>query len=826
MEKKFDVKGMTCASCQAHVQKAVESLDGVNKVNVNLLTNSMDVDFTCSIEDIEKAVKDAGYEASLPNETKNNKAEVKDYGLVKLIISLVLLIILMYISMAHMVNIPLPSFLDGLENSLINAFSQFLISLIVIFLYKDYFTNGFKRLFKLSPNMDSLIALGASASFLYGIVSIYFIGYGLGHNNLDIVTSYYHNLYFDSVVMILALVSLGKYLENLSKKRTTKAIEKLIALAPQEARLLKDGQETIVNVNQVKVNDIFIVKKGDNVPLDGVIVEGKGSLNQANITGESLPVLKGVGDEIFSSTILTSGYLKVKATKVGEDTSINQIIKLVEEASNSKAPISKLVDKISFFFVPTILLIALISFIAFLIAYDFELSFNMGISVLVIACPCALGLATPVAIMVSSGKGAENGLLIKNAEILEKAHNIKTIVFDKTGTITEGNPRVVDIIDYTQDNLLMKIAYSLELQSEHPLSQSIVNYAKEKSLDYFKVERFNSLDGLGIKGDIDGESYYGGNYKLIVELGLQNDDVEELLRNFSNQGKTPLIFASNKKILGVVAIKDEIKKHSKRAIQELNKMGIKTIMLTGDNLETAKVIAEEVGIKEYIANVLPLDKQNVINSLKSDSHHLVAMVGDGVNDSLALANADLSISLGHGSDIAIETSDIVLLRDDLLDVKNVIKLSKRTINTIKFGLFWAFFYNCIGVILASGVFYPSFGIRLNPMIGSLCMSFSSVFVVLNALTINFFKVDKDDKSQNIDKPIKRKEVKKMEKITLHVEGMMCMHCVKHVEDALKKVDGVKKVDVSLDKKEAIIEGENLNKEELIKAIVASGYQAS
>lgn len=826
MKKKFDVKGMTCAACQAHVLKAVEKLEGVKDVNVNLLNNSMDVDFdesVCSINNIEQSVKKAGYEANVKDNNiskqVNKSSKDNDYQLTKLIISFIFLLVLMYVSMGHMINAPMPWFLVGEENALIFAFTQFLLTIPSVIIYFHFFSNGFKRLFKLSPNMDSLIAIGSSASLLYGIVAIYMIGYGLGHDDLTIVHSYMHNLYFESCAMILTLVSLGKYLESLAKKRTTKAITKMMDLAPKTGNVLKNGSIILTSIEDIKINDIVVIKKGEVIPIDGEIIKGNGSIDESNFTGESLPIYKEKGNKVYASTILNSGYLEVKVDKQSEDTNIATIIKLVEEASNSKAPISKLADKISLYFVPIVMLISIFTLIGFLIArYPFELAFNMAISVLVIACPCALGLATPVAIMVGVGKGAQNGLLIKNAEILEKSHLIKTVVLDKTGTITQGKPSVTDFNILNNQSDLLDIIYSIESMSEHPLADAIIEYANKNNAKKVEIKNYQSIDGIGLKATYQNDEYMVGNNKISTNL---NDD--KTFKLLSNQGKTVIFIKKNDSIIGYIAIKDEIKQTSKQAIEELHKLGIKVIMLTGDNKTTAQSIANEVGVDEVIAEVLPVDKQNIIKSLKKDDKHLVAMVGDGVNDALALASSDLGIAIGAGSDIAIESSDIVLMKNDLMDVKNVIGLSKRTILGIKLGLFWAFFYNSIGIIIATGIFYPSFGLMLNPMIGSLAMSISSVFVVLNALTINFYKIKNIKNTNIVDK--KKGEDVIMDIITLQVEGMMCMHCVSHVETALSKISGVDKVEVSLDKKTATVTGMNLNKDELIQAVKEAGYDA-
>lgn len=814
MKQKFAIKGMTCAACQAHVDKAVNNLDGISSCNVNLLSNNMEVDFDeskCDVNKIINAVKRAGYKA-IPEGLKGKIDEEKDYSLIKLIIAFIFLILLMYVSMGHMIHLPLPSFIN--DSAINYAFTQFILTIPNIYIYRNYFISGYKKLFK-GPNMDTLIAIGATASLIYGIFAIYMIGYGYQNNNLDIVNYYRHNLYFESASMILTLVSLGKYLEGLSKKKTTKAISELMSLVPEEATILRNDKEVKIKASDVKVDDILIIRKGENVAVDALIIEGEGSFNEANITGESLPKEKTLGDSLYSSSIMEAGFVKAKAIKVGEDTSIWQIIKLVESASESKAPISKLVDKVSFVFVPVIITISIIVLITFLSnGYSFNEAFNFAISVLVIACPCALGLATPVAIMVGTGKGARNGLLIKNAEVLENAGHIKKVILDKTGTITKGSPEVTD---YDGSKDLLNIIYSIENKSEHPLAKAIINYAKSKDAKLVEVYDFKSLKGEGLSGKVNNITYYIGNLVLIKKLNLDNDELDNKIKNLAKMAKTPLIIATNKEILGIIAIKDEVKESSKLAISNLTKMGIKVIMLTGDNKETAFGVANEVGIKNVISDVLPEDKLAVIRNEKINKKHLVAMVGDGVNDAPALAEADLGIAIGGGSDIAINSADIILVKNDLLDVINVIKLSKRIMLTIKLNLFWAFIYNVIGITIASGLFYPSFGLELNPMIASLCMSFSSVFVVLNALTINLFKV------KDIKEDIK--EVKEME-YKLHVEGMMCKHCVMHVKEALLKVNGVNEVEVSLENKEAEVKcDDSCNKEDLIKAIKDAGYDA-
>lgn len=824
MKLKFNVEGMTCASCQAHVSKAVEQLEGTSKVNVNLLKNTLDVEVDeakCDASKIEDAVQKAGYKAYIPNANKKtDKLIEKNHDLAYLIFSLVDLLVIMYFSMGHMMwGWTVPKVFNMHTNPMGFSLVQFILVLPIIFLYRKYFINGFKKLIKLSPNMDTLIAIGATFSIAYGIYCLFMISMGY--------TEYHMYLYFEAAGMILTLVSLGKYLEKLSKRKTTTAIEKLMDLSPKEAVVLKDNIETKVKIEKVKLGDIVVVKKGDSVPVDGKIIEGNASIDQSNITGESIPVYKTANDDVYSSTIVTAGYIKVKATKVGEDTSIANIIKLVDEASNSKAPISKLADKISGVFVPVILAIALVTFIINLIvSKDFQIALNFAITVIVIACPCALGLATPVAIMVGTGKGAENGLLIKNAEILEKAHHIKTVVLDKTGTITEGKPRVTDFESFESDSDLLSVIYSLENMSEHPLALSMIEYAKENNANLLEVKEFKTTDGRGIEGIVNNSKYFIGNYKSVEELKLNTKELEDKVNNLSYQGKTPLLIIKDNKVVGLIAVKDEVKESSKQAISELRNKGIKVIMLTGDNRKTAEAIAKEVNVDEVISDVHPEDKQKVINSLKTNDKNLIAMVGDGVNDAPALTSADLGIAIGGGSDIAIESADIVLLRNDLLDVLNVISLSKRVINTIKLSLFWAFFYNFVCVILSTGFLYylTDKKFMMTPMIASVAMSISSVSVVLTSLTINFFKVKKAKNSNNSSVSIKEKN--KMQTKVIYVDGMMCNHCKAHVEEACKKVPGVSDAVVSLqDKNVTVTCEEKVTDEALKQSIKEAGYEA-
>lgn len=826
MKQRFEVKGMTCAACQSHVQKAVEKLDGVKSVNVNLLQNNMDVDFdgTCSVGKIEDAVSAAGYEAYLKEENRVEKKE-KDYSLIKLIFCIADLLVVMYVSMGNMMwNFPLPKVFDHHFNPTGFALLQFLLVLPILYIYRKYFISGFKKLFKGAPNMDTLIAIGAAFSLAYGIYCLFMISYGHAE--------YHMYLYFESAGMILVFVSIGKYLEGLSTRRTTDAVTKLMDLAPKTAVLKVDGREITVRAEEVKKGDILIVRKGDSVPVDGRVVKGKASVDQSNITGESIPVFKDVGEEVISSCILTSGYLEIEATKVGEDSSIATIIKLVEEASNSKAPISKLADKISGVFVPVILSVAVAVFLANIlyaafakpdyITNAFEIALNFAITVVVIACPCALGLATPVAVMVGTGKAARNGLLIKNAEILEAAHKIDTVVLDKTGTLTKGKPTVTDMETFV-DFDMASVLYSFEVKSEHPLGAAIVEYTKDKKTAEYEVADFESVDGKGLQGQIDGVEYKIGNLRFSEN---PNAALTEKMNAYAAKGKTALAVFRNGEAAGIVAVKDELKETSAEAVRLMQKQGIKVIMLTGDNAKTAEAIAKEVLVDQVISEVFPEDKAKVIEDLKKE-RKCVAMVGDGVNDAPALTTADIGIAIGAGSDVALESADIVLMRDDLLDVRNAIALSKRVIRTIKTGLFWAFFYNVVCVFLATGLlFYVSGGsFKTEPMYGSIAMSLSSVSVVLNALTINLFKIKRENVSVENNENLFIEEKKEMNQLTLKVNGMMCNHCKMTVEKLCKAAENVTDAVVSLEDKTVTVSYDGaIDKAAIVKTINGNGYE--
>jgi Cu+-exporting ATPase len=754
MNQKFNVDGMTCSACQASVEKAVKKLEGVNSVNVNLLTKSMMVDFdeaTTNHNTIIKAVDTAGYGASLfvkgnnqaaSKENATNKVE-EEFKEMKnrIIVSFLFVIPLLYIAMGHMYNFPLPSWLHGTENAMTFAFTQLLLTLPIVYVNRKYFQIGFKTLFHGSPNMDSLIAIGSTAAILYGIFAIYKIGYGLGHGDMESVMHYTMDLYFESAGTILALITLGKFLEARSKGKTSEAITKLMDLAPKTATVIRDNIEVEIPVEDVVIDDIIVVKPGQSIPVDGIIIDGSSSVDQAALTGESIPVEKTVGDKVIAATINKNGSFKFKAQKVGDDTTLAQIIQLVEDASSSKAPIAKLADKISGIFVPVVIIIAVVAIIVWLIAgASFEFALSIGIAVLVISCPCALGLATPVAIMVGTGKGATNGILIKSAEALEIAHTINTVVLDKTGTITQGKPVVTDIITMNtmSENELLTIAASMEKPSEHPLADAIVLKANELNLSLKETKDFTAISGRGIIATIDGMEYFAGNAALMEENNIPVNNIKEISDKFAMEGKTPLYFANKDNLLGVIAAMDIVKPTSKKAIEQFKEMGIDVVMLTGDNEKTANAIKEQLNIDRVIAEVLPGDKESEIRRIQ-ETGKKVAMIGDGINDAPALARADVGIAIGAGTDIAIESADIVLMKSDLLDAVTAILLSKATITNIKQNLFWAFFYNTIGIPIAAGIFYSLLGWKLNPMFAAAAMSLSSVCVVGNALRLRFFK---------------------------------------------------------------------------------------
>ena len=830
---KFDVTGMTCSSCSAHVEKAVTKLAGATEVSVNLLANSMSVtyeDDKLLEQDIVLAVKDAGYGAVAHGaKTKTNAAQpdtmAQELAAMKrrLVISFAFMLPLFYISMGHMANWPLPSIFLGTENGVVFAFTQFLLCLPIVYVNEKYFRVGFKALWRRTPNMDSLIAIGSSAAIIYGIYAIYKIGWGLGHGDVHMAHNFMMDIYFETAAMILALITLGKYLETRSKGKTSEAITKLVNLAPKTAVVLRNGVETEVPVEEVAVGDLVIVKPGQGIPIDGIITEGSAAIDESALTGESIPVEKSVGDKVTGASINKAGYFTLKATKVGDDTALAQIIRLVEEAGASKAPISKLADKVSGVFVPVVIVIAILAAgVWLLVGAEPEFAISIGIAVLVISCPCALGLATPTAIMVGTGKGAENGILIKSAEALEIAHTIDTVVLDKTGTITEGKPQVTDITpaNGVTEKELLQFAAAIEKPSEHPLADAIVQEAQSRGLELLKTEKFTALAGRGLQVKINGSVYYAGNSKLMHEQGVELSGIMGAADALAADGKTPLYFAKENSLMGLVAVADVIKPTSRRAVQQFTNMGIDVVMLTGDNAKTAASMGRQVGISNVISEVMPQDKEKEVRRLQ-ESGKKVAMVGDGINDAPALARADVGIAIGAGTDVAIESADIVLMKSDLLDAVSAVQLSKAVIKNIKQNLFWALLYNSIGIPLAAGVFFTLLGWKLNPMFGAAAMSLSSVCVVANALRLKLFKpkfTEVAEKTVNI-----KKEENIMTK-TITIEGMMCNHCKASVEKALTAVAGVTGVTVELEAKTAAVASlEGVADEVLSKAVTDAGY---
>ena len=844
-KEKYNITGMSCAACSAKVERVVGKLEGVENVSVNLLTNSMQVEYKedkLSSNDIIKNIADAGYGASLATATKQKKEEksikkTNDDAIAsmkfRLKVSIVFLVILMYFSMGSMIGLPLPKFLSGEGNPVGFALTQLLLVLPVMYVNRKYYISGFKSLFHLSPNMDTLIAVGTVAAFTYGVIAIYVMGYALNNADMHTVTEYRMNLYFESVSMILTLITLGKFFETGSKARTTDAISKLIDLSPKRANVLHDGVEENILTEDVVVGDIVIVRPGESIPVDGIIIEGSTSVDESAITGESIPVQKEKGDKLIAATINKNGSVRIKATEVGEDTAISRIIALVEEASSSKAPIAKMADKVAGVFVPVVMGISLITFIVWLaLGYDFSFALNCAIAVLVISCPCSLGLATPVAIMVGTGKGAENGILIKSADALETTHSIDTVVLDKTGTVTEGKPVVTDILAFdTDENEFLKLAAGVESASEHPLAEAIVEKAKEKNLEIVSPTEFQAISGRGIVASVSGSKIIAGNEQAIKEQYGNSENFTEVFKKgneLAAQGKTPMYFGKDNKLLGIIAVADTIKKDSKEAIQALKNRNIDVVLLTGDHKNTAMAIAKEAGIKKVIAEVLPTDKEEHIRELM-EAGHKVAMVGDGINDSPALARADVGIAIGAGTDIAIESADIVLMHSSLKDVATAIDLSKAVIRNIKQNLFWAFFYNSIGIPLAAGVFYLSLGWKLSPMFGAAAMGMSSVCVVSNALRLRAFKPKKIKKNNIENDEIEliennRKEDKNMTTV-INVNGMMCEHCKATVEKVTRGVEGVSNSLVNLDAKNVIIEhSADTDLEKVKKAITDAGYE--
>lgn len=839
MKQKFDVTGMTCSACSAHVEKSVSKLEGVQCVNVNLLQNSMVVEYddnALGTTDIIHAVESGGYGASVQGETKtqeapkNVAAEEMHHMKRRLIASFCFLIPLFYISMGHMMGAPLPAILLGDENVMIFALTQLFLTIPVLIINKKYYVVGFKALWNRAPNMDSLIALGSAASVVYSVFAIYSMAYAMGHGDLMTAHHYGMELYFESAAMILTLITVGKYMETRSKGKTSEAISKLMDLAPKTATVLRNGVEQEIPVEEVVTGDTIIVKPGQRIPVDGKIMEGFSAVDESAITGESIPVEKQVGDTVIGATVNKSGYFRMTATRVGKDTTLSQIIALVEEAGASKAPIAKLADKVSGVFVPVVITIAVLAAVIWFVAGNqpFSFALSIGIAVLVISCPCALGLATPTAIMVGTGKGAEYGILVKSAESLEIAHQVQTVVLDKTGTLTEGKPVVTDVVlaKGILRNRLLKQAAAVEALSEHPLAEAIVAYAKEKEVSFEKAENLTATAGQGVEADVAGKHILAGNLKMMQERGIQLGEWEAKAVELAEAGKTPLFFAENETFLGIVALADTLKSTSKAAVDAFHQMGIEVVMLTGDNKRTAEAIAKELDI-QVIAEVLPQDKEREVRRLQEQGKK-VAMIGDGINDAPALMRADVGVAIGAGTDVAMESADIILMKSDLMDAVTAIELSHATIRNIKENLFWAFFYNACGIPLAAGVFYPFLEWKLNPMFAAAAMSFSSAFVVGNALRLRLFrpkyaKTTTALPKEDIQKEPNHKEEIGMKKV-LKIEGMMCNHCTGRVEKALNDLDGVT-AEVSLEGKSATVTlSKEVSDETLVQTVTDAGYE--
>ena len=823
--EQYNVTGMSCAACSARVEKAVLKLDGVTSCSVSLLTNSMGVEGSVSSESVIRAVEAAGYGASLKNNSKKEQTEsdsLKDTEtpaiLKRLIASLVFLAVLMYFSMGHMMwNFPVPPFFE--HNHIAMGLLQLLLTVAVMVINQKFFISGFKALLKKSPNMDTLVALGSGTAFAYSTYALFAMTSAQVNGDMSAVMSYMHELYFESSAMILTLITVGKMLEARSKGKTTDALKSLMNLAPKTATLLVDGKETEVVIDAVKKGDIFVVRPGESIPVDGIIIDGSSAINESALTGESIPVDKNTGDTVSAATISQSGFIKCEATRVGEDTTLSQIIKMVSDAAATKAPIAKVADKVSGIFVPVVITIAIITAIAWLLVGEgIGSALARAISVLVISCPCALGLATPVAIMVGSGVGAKNGILYKTAVSLEESGKIKVVALDKTGTITRGEPKVTDIIPVqATETELIKIAYSLECKSEHPLAKAIIEKAKEKNIAHDEVENFRIYSGNGLSALFNGDVICGGNRSFISEKTEITSEVISRAQRLAEAGKTPLYFSKGNKLLGIIAVADVIKPDSPQAIKELQNMGIHVVMLTGDNEKTANAIGKQVGVDEVIAGVLPDGKESVIRQLKQKGK--VAMVGDGINDAPALTSADIGIAIGAGTDVAIESADIVLMKSRLSDVPAAIRLGRATLKNIHENLFWAFIYNIIGIPLAAGAFIPLLGWRMNPMFGAAAMSLSSFCVVSNALRLNFVKIRKSDK----DKKLKVKEKPKME-ITMKIEGMMCPHCEARVKKVLEELPEVSQVVASHEKGTAVVTLEKeISLDILKKTVEDQGY---
>lgn len=842
--EKFDVTGMTCAACSAHVERAVRGVEGVKEVTVSLLTNSMTVDFSspATAEKICAAVSAAGYGAAPQNigGKKENKKSTLESGepkkiLYRLIASAVLLLPLMYVSMGHLMwGWPLPEIFAS--DPLAIGLYQLLLTTAVAVINQRFFISGTKSLFHGAPNMDTLVSLGSAAAYIYSTAVLFEMCHAAVNGDIQTAMHHLHGLYYESAAMILTLITVGKYLEAVSKGRTTDAIKGLMDLAPKTACVIRDGKETVIPAEEVAKGDVFVVRPGESIPVDGRVISGESAVDESALTGESIPVDKAQGSAVSAATLNQNGFLTCEATRVGEDTTLSQIIETVENAAATKAPIAKIADKVSGVFVPAVMAIALVAGAAWLISgRPFSFALARAISVLVISCPCALGLATPVAIMVSSGVGAKHGVLFKTASALEQTGKTQIVVLDKTGTLTKGKPQVTDILPasgYDGDSLL-RLAASLESKSEHPLAAAITRRAGESNVETDEAQGFTALPGHGVRAEINGKTAIGGNAALIKSKGMLDADMKALGERLADEGKTPLYFAFDGRIAGIIAVADVVKEDSGQAISELKDMGIRTVMLTGDNRRTALSVAKQTGIDEVVSDVLPGDKAEVVEKLRK--YGKVAMVGDGINDAPALTQADIGIAIGAGADVAIDAADVVLMKSSVGDVAAAIRLSRQTLRNIHENLFWAFFYNCIGIPIAAGALIPAFNIALNPMLGAAAMSLSSFCVVTNALRLNFFKPDRPFKGKSkqpaelpklmpTEENIKNTEETAMKK-TVYINGMMCSHCTAHVQKALGALDGVESVEVSLEDKKAVLTlNKNVDDAVITAAVREAGYE--
>lgn len=843
-KEKFQVTGMTCAACQANVERAVRKVPGVSAADVNLLAGQMTVTYdegAANAQAVVEAVTGIGYGAATVGAKPSEKGgfrheyeqrqkaanETRGALLRRLLWSVALLLPLMYIAMGSMLGLPLPAFLSGHENTLIWAFTQFLLSLIVVLINHRFFQVGFRALVKRAPNMDSLVSVGSAAALLYGVFALYRMMQGLGAGDAEPVAHYAHRLYFESAAMILTLVTVGKYLEARSKAKTSDALGKLIDLAPRTALVLRDGQEIEVPAESLAVGDVIVVKPGTGIPADGVVISGTGYVDQSAITGESIPVEKGAGDEVISATVNKNGAFQMRAGRVGEDTTLSQIIRLVDEAGASKAPIARLADKVSGVFVPAVIGVALLTAAVWLIAgQDFEFALSCAISVLVISCPCALGLATPVAIMVGTGVAAENGILVKSAQALETLSHVDTVVLDKTGTVTSGHPSVTDVLPLDpslSENAFLALAAAVETGSEHPLAGAVVEKAKALNIVLPSASDFEATAGRGVRANVEGAEILAGNAAFLRETGVAADErVRAAAARLAGEGKTPLFFARGGKVVGVIAVADTVREASREALARFRAMNLRAVLLTGDNAATAKAVGAGLGIDEILPDVLPAEKEAHVRALQEKGRK-VAMIGDGINDAPALTRADVGIAIGAGTDIAVDSADVVLMRDSLLDATTAIALGRRVMTNIRENLFWAFFYNVLGIPLAAGALFPAFGLRLSPMIGAAAMSLSSVCVVTNALRLRLFKPHKPERANEPTPPPIVKEERTMKK-ELTIEGMMCAHCQAHVEKALAALDGVTAVAVDLKGGKALVTlARDVPDGALEKAVVDAGY---